>query len=117
MIQKHFIEVNGRPIARVTFILPNCTWASNVYLVGDFNDWNISSHPLEHTQERTWMITVDLELNRSYQFRYRRDGAWINDGQADAYVHNRYGSDNFIVITDPDFKPHLDEKKLSSALL
>ena len=42
----------------------------------------------------------------SDQFRYLRDGQWINDGQADAYVHNRLGSDSFVVITDPKFKPH-----------
>ncbi len=106
MIQKSFIEVDGRPIARVSFILPNGTWAHNVSLVGDFNGWNTSSHHLEHTQEGMWMITIDLEMNRSYQFRYLRDREWINDGQADAYVHNRLGSDNFIVITDPQFEPH-----------
>ena len=55
------------------------------------------------------MITVDLDVKRSYQFRYLRDGGWINDGQADAYVHNRHGSDNFVVITDPNFTPHHDE--------
>jgi len=47
-------------------------------------------------------------VGRCYQFRYRRDGEWINDGQADGYVHNRYGSDNFLVVTDPKFKPYSD---------
>jgi hypothetical protein len=47
-------------------------------------------------------------VGRCYQFRYRRDGEWINDGQADGYVHNRYGSDNFLVVTDPKFKHYAD---------
>lgn len=106
MIEKCFTEVDGHPVVRVSFILPNGTWAGSLTLVGDFNGWDTSSHRFEHTEQGTWMITVDLAINHSYQFRYLRDGEWINDGQADAYVHNRLGSDNFVVITDPEFKPH-----------
>ena len=74
MIQKEFIETDAGPIARVTFILPSSMWADTIYLVGDFNGWNHSSHPFHHGRQDMWTITVDLELNRSYQFRYRRDG-------------------------------------------
>ena len=49
-----------------------------------------------------WTITVDLELNREYQFRYLKDGEWMNDNQADAYAQNPYGSDNFVVVTKED---------------
>jgi predicted carbohydrate-binding protein with CBM48 len=106
MIRKEFIETDAGPIARVTFILPSSMWADTICLVGDFNGWNLSSHPFQHDRQDMWTITVDLEVNRSYQFRYWRDGEWMNDGQADAYVHNRFGSDNFVVVTDPNFKPY-----------
>lgn len=54
---------------------------------------------------------MDLELGHAYQFRYLRDGEeWVNDGQADAYVSNPYGSDNSVIITDPEFKPYHDGK-------
>ncbi|MDW8267934.1 MAG: hypothetical protein RMN24_02100 [Anaerolineae bacterium] len=46
--------------------------------------------------------------SRGYQFRYWSDGQWLNDGDADAYVINRYGTDNFVVITDPLFRRHDD---------
>lgn len=108
MIHKTFVETERGLIARVTFSLPNGIWADTVYLVGDFNDWNHSSHPFQHGREEGWTLTVDLEVGRCYQFRYRRDGEWINDGQADGYVHNRYGSDNFLVVTDPKFKHYAD---------
>jgi len=55
-------------------MLPGSIWADNIYLVGDFNDWNQSSHPFQQTDQGTWMFTLDLEVSRSYQFRYRRDG-------------------------------------------
>jgi hypothetical protein len=34
----------------------------------------------------------------------------VNDRQADAYVFNAYGSDNSVIIADPDIKPCHDGK-------
>lgn len=107
MIRKSFVEENGRRVARVTFMLPNSIWADTIYLVGDFNDWNSSSHPFYVTREGTWTFTLDLEVSRSYQFCYRRDGEWTNDGHADAFIHNLDGRDTFVVVTDPDFRTAL----------
>jgi len=86
MIRKTFIETERGLVARVTFILPNSTWADTIYLVGDFNGWNHSSHPFQRGREGTWTLTLDLEAGRCYQFRYLRDGEWINDSQADGFV-------------------------------
>jgi 1,4-alpha-glucan branching enzyme len=92
---------------QVRFTIPNSLWADKIHLVGDFNNWNRTSHPLQQNQAGNWTITVDLETGRAYQFRYLVDGTqWMNDNQADAYVHNPYGSDNFMVITDPDFEQY-----------
>src|SRR5258706_13063318 len=104
MIHKTFVETEHGPIARVTFTLPDSTWADTIYLVGDFNGWNQSSHPFQLDREGNWTITIDLEVNRRYEFRYRRDGNWMNDSQADGYVRNLHGSDNFLVMTEPNFK-------------
>ena len=100
MISKTIIDTDKGQVARVTFTLPDSIWANSIYLVGDFNGWNETLHPLQHTREGSWMITLDLELGRSYQFRYRVDGEWMNDGQADAYVQNPYGSYNFVITTN-----------------
>lgn len=109
MIKKTFIHTGKGQIARVTFSLPGEVWADTIYLVGDFNDWDCSSHPFQLSHEGVWRLTIDLEVGRFYQFRYWSDGAWSNDYQADAYVHNRYGSDNFVVVTDPQWKSHAGE--------
>ena len=117
MIDKTFVNSNGngngngngKGAARVTFTLPNTIWADQIYLVGDFNEWNRTSHPLERGRDGDWSITVELELGRAFQFRYLRDGdGWLNDAQADAFVPTRYGNDNFVVITDPHFKQYCD---------
>jgi 1,4-alpha-glucan branching enzyme len=111
MIHKTFLEVNGQAMVRVTFTVPNGLWADRLYLVGDFNDWQRTSHPLHHDERAGhWRITVDLAVGRAYQFRYLRDhDHWLNDTQADAYVINPYGTDNFVVVTDPQFKQYNEQ--------
>lgn len=112
MIHKTFVEMEGQLVARVTFSLPDSIWADRITLVGDFNCWDTRSHPLSRTRTGTWFITVDLEARRACQFRYLRgDDQWMNDQEADAHVHNIYGTDNFVVITDPDYKRHADQKE------
>jgi 1,4-alpha-glucan branching enzyme len=74
----------------VTFELPASLWATQVHLVGDFNDWNRTSHPL--TQRRTdevWEITLELDAGRD----------WRTDYQADGCVPNPYGGYNSVVVT------------------
>lgn len=110
MIHKAFVETDRGPVARVTFTLLDSIWADKIYLVGDFNDWNRTSHPFQNDGTGKWAITVDLELGRAYQFRYLIGEHWTNDDQADAHVYNRYGTSNFVVVTDPNFRPYRDEK-------
>ena len=112
MIHKTFVEENEQIRARITFTLPDTIWADRITLVGDFNGWDLHSHPFTRTRAGEWTITLELEPSRAYQFRYLQgNNQWINDPAADAYVHNIYGSDNSVVITDPNFKPHCDERK------
>lgn len=109
MIRKIFTETEQGPVVRVVFTLPNSIWADQIHLVGDFNGWSTTSHPMQRNREGEWELSVDLEPGRAYQFRYLCDGdRWMNDSQADAYVMNPYGSDNFVIITDPSFKQYRD---------
>lgn len=102
MIEKQFIEEDGTCLCRVAFSLPKSFVAETIQLVGDFNDWNSSSHPFRCQRDGTWRITMDLECGRSYQFRYLLDGRdWINDSQADGYVSNPHGTDNCVIVTEP----------------
>lgn len=106
MIGKKFIQSDQDLVVRVTFTLPDGIWADDIYLVGDFNDWDETAHPMQQDQLGHWTLTLELEAGRIYQFRYLCDGEWMNDNQADAYVNNPYGSHNFVVVTSRDFKKH-----------
>lgn len=82
---------------RVVFELPACIWADRIFLVGDFNGWNLDITPFIQGRDGVWRAAVDLIAGRSYQFRYLVDGAWQTDYHADGWIDNQYGSQNSIV--------------------
>ncbi|GAB4151330.1 MAG: hypothetical protein Fur0021_15140 [Candidatus Promineifilaceae bacterium] len=87
-----------RKFCRVTFKLPAAVAAETAHLVGDFNDWNVASHPMEKLKDGSFSLTISLPTDRSYRFRYLLDGnRWENDWAADAYVPNQYGSDDSLI--------------------
>lgn len=98
-IQKKFLKT--RPVCKVTFIMPKEAVASakNVYIVGDFNNWEKSS-PLKKLKTGTFKITLDLPCGKEYQYRYLVDNStWENDWDADKYVPSPYyDADNSVVI-------------------
>lgn len=51
-------------------------------------------------RRRAWGLTLTLDPEREYQFRYLVNGtSWQNDAAADKYVPNAYGDDNSVVVT------------------
>jgi 1,4-alpha-glucan branching enzyme len=85
----------------VTFELPSAIWADRVNLCGDFNDWSETATPMHQDRTTgTWRVTLELDANRRYEFRYLVNGTdWHNDWSADDYVPNQFGSDNSVVDT------------------
>ncbi|MEM7538463.1 MAG: isoamylase early set domain-containing protein [Chloroflexota bacterium] len=110
MIHKEVHDHQGETVMAVTFTLPSSLWVDHIHLVGDFNDWSHHSHPLQQDRSGSWTTTVPLEMSRAYQFRYLIDNhQWTNDDNADAYVRNIYGTDNFVVFTDINFQKYNGE--------
>jgi 1,4-alpha-glucan branching enzyme len=100
MITKQFCTRQGRVFVQVTFTLPESLWADQIHLVGDFNGWHRTSHPLGRDRQGRWTLTVDLERGRAYQFRYLCDvQTWTSIYPAEAYVRGPGGIDNFVVVT------------------
>lgn len=98
-LKKQYLKA-GR-VCKVTFSLAreSVDSTSTVHLVGDFNNWNESAIPMKKLKNGTFTVTIALERNREYQFRYLLDGQrWENDWKADKYVGNDYGSENSVVI-------------------
>ncbi|MGC8878478.1 MAG: isoamylase early set domain-containing protein [Anaerolineae bacterium] len=101
MIRKQLIRTRRGVVARVQFRLPHSIWADCIYLVGDFNGWDTTAHPMQRNSDGEWYIELDLEAHRRYEFRYLCDGErWMNDPEADAYEPNPYGGKNSVIFTD-----------------
>jgi 1,4-alpha-glucan branching enzyme len=99
MIHTTCVRAPAGYVVRVTFTLPRETCADAVYLVGEFNDWDRSSHPFARDRDGAWSLTVDLELDRAYPFFYLCDGEWKTDGAADGYIRDTSGKHLFLVVT------------------
>lgn len=94
--------LKSKPVCKVTFRVPAeaAGDAGSVHVVGDFNGWNLYAIPLKKLKDGTFKVTLDLETNHEYQFRYLiGDNTWENDWEADRYVPSPYGdSDNSVVV-------------------
>ena len=97
MLKKKANKKKG--VTEVTFILPAEVEGEVVYVVGDFNEWQMT-HPMKQQKDGSWRLVAELQPARDCQFRYLVDEqTWLNDPQADGYVPNPYGEDNSVVKT------------------
>jgi 1,4-alpha-glucan branching enzyme len=100
MLKKQFLKT--KDVVKVTFSLPEAVQGETVYLVGDFNNWDESATAMKRQKNGSFNVTLDLDKDREYQFRYLVNGTeWHNDWEADKYVPNPYSGDNSVVVTYP----------------
>jgi 1,4-alpha-glucan branching enzyme len=75
--------------------------AQNVAIAGTFNEWDVTSHPMERSQKGEngyvyWHIPMRLQPG-TYQYRFLVDGLWRNDPASNQYMPNEFGSLNNVV--------------------
>jgi 1,4-alpha-glucan branching enzyme len=99
-LKKQYLK--SRPVSKVTFRLPAdaAPNAREVWLVGDFNEWQPSTTPMRRLKNGDYTVTLDLEPGREYQFRYLIDGErWENDWEADTYRRSGIAdAENSVVV-------------------
>ena len=90
----------SRNLCKVTFMLPGeaALKAQLVAIVGDFNNWNKTTTPLNKTENGDFTVTLELETGKEYRFRYFIDNhRWENDWCADKYLAGPYGVEDSVV--------------------
>lgn len=98
MLKKRYLK--SRDAVQITFYTAEAINAESIALVGDFNDWDENATPMQQLKDGRFKVTVELEPDTAYEFRYLVDGEeWHNDWEADGYVPNPHGSDNCVVRT------------------
>ncbi|HVP39592.1 MAG TPA: isoamylase early set domain-containing protein [Candidatus Saccharimonadales bacterium] len=68
-----------------------------VCLVGDFNDWDECSHPMERRPDSTHCLELLLRPGE-YEYKFKVGSQWYNDDFAHKYVPNPWGSENSVVV-------------------
>jgi len=79
---------------RVIFTL-EAPEASEVYLCGSFNDWDLTRTPMKRNGNGQWKAQLMLPPG-TYEYRLRVDGEWTDDPAAEKHVPNEHGSTNCV---------------------
>ncbi len=73
--------------------------AQEVYLTGDFNNWDTSMKPMKKDKKGIWKTALSLNPGR-YEYRFLVDGKWENDPSCCNCVPNEFGSHNCVRIVE-----------------
>lgn len=98
-LKKQYMK--STPVCKVTFRLPGeaAPDATTASVVGEFNNWNTTEHPMKKLKNGDFTAIVELPCNREFRFRYLIDSCrWENDWCADKYLPNGHGSDDSVVV-------------------
>ena len=89
----------GKPV-KASFILPLSETPTAVSVLGDFNGWDAMAHPLKKRSNGTRSVTIELEPEERYSFKYLAEGGtWFTDPTADGHEINEYGEINSVIRT------------------
>jgi 5'-AMP-activated protein kinase regulatory beta subunit len=86
--------IKGRK--RVTFVC-KAEPGSDVYLAGDFNNWNPEKRRLSDKEGDGRFTTTMLLPAGTYEYKFIINGQWSIDPECEEWVPNKMGSLNSIV--------------------
>ena len=70
--------------------------AGEVIVAGDFNNWNLKSHPMKKAGNGIWNRTMVLPVG-TYEYKFLIDGNWRLDPQNRQVSRNCFGSLNNVL--------------------
>ena len=79
---------------KVTFSV-SAPEAEEVFLTGDFNEWDPKKYPMEKDSNGVWKKTVMLAPSQ-YEYKFIIDGDWKEDPRNDRRCPNCFGTVNSI---------------------
>jgi 1,4-alpha-glucan branching enzyme len=75
-----------------TFYAPD---AKDVYLAGEFNNWNTRSIPMKKNKDGFWKVTIKLSL-RPHTYKFFVDGSWAQTQRGAEMAPNVMGVHEYI---------------------
>jgi len=96
MLKKNYTKTGK--FCRVTFKILPVVDTKSVALCGEFNDWNKKATIMKRLKDGSFSVTISLPANNSYRYKYFLGmNRWENDGAADGYIKNDFGSEDSVV--------------------
>lgn len=94
-IKKQFVK--SKPVCKVTFSVAEKD-AKEVAVIGDFNNWDPQAGVLKQLKNGTFKTVIELDLDKSYEFKYLIDGTYKNESEADSQKWNEFaGAENSVI--------------------
>lgn len=84
---------------KVTFTFES-TEAREVFLSGDFNNWNPNTHPMKNDGNSRWRKTMMIPPGK-YEYKFLADGKWVEDSRNDQICKNIFGTYNSVLNLKP----------------
>jgi len=80
---------------KVEFIV-SAPEANEVYLVGEFNRWDVRSMPMKRGKDGNWKVQTSLAPGR-YEYKFVVDDRWVEDSPAAEFAVNSFGTQNLVL--------------------
>jgi 1,4-alpha-glucan branching enzyme len=90
---------SGQSRRRVTFAY-YAPRAGEVFVLGDFNNWDMQAHPMRKDSDGLWKKITYLQPGR-YEYLFMVDGRWCCDPRNLNRCRNCFGSENNVVDVKP----------------
>ncbi len=87
----------GKKKATFTLQAPEAT---QVFVAGGFNDWNLTANLLERGEEGMWTCTLLLEPGE-HEYRFIVDKVWWDDPLNLVRRQTEFGCENCIIFVQP----------------
>ena len=84
------------PLIKTPFEL-NAPEAREVFLGGDFNNWDAQATPMKKDKKGVWKAALTLKPGR-YEYRFSVDNNWVSDLTCAGCVPNDFGTTNCVII-------------------
>lgn len=88
-------KTDGR-MTEFSFYAPE---AKEVYLVGEFNNWDTQSLPMKKNKNGIWKKRIKLPSGR-YEYKLFVDSVWVQDIPDTDRVSNPFGTMNSVITVD-----------------
>lgn len=73
--------------------------AKDVFVVGDFNQWNETAHPMKKDSQGIWRKSI-IVAPGSYEYKFLVNGKWENDQNNEVVRENTFGTRNNLFVVE-----------------